>query len=144
MSIRPIRNIDRNDLKDEEDDLFTNKKDYRNSIIDLGMYRPLHKERPNHRVTNSPDYDFNLYDQYNEIQPTFEEYNNNSNYNDFIQDFNMILTPNYNNNRFISAPYDSSSGLLHPPNQNNSLLHPLDYNSSLIHPPNQNNFSFYD
>jgi hypothetical protein len=67
MNILPIGNIKHNDLKDEEDDLFTNKKDYRNSIIDLGIHRPLHKERPNHRVTNSPDYDFNWEEQYNQI-----------------------------------------------------------------------------
>jgi hypothetical protein len=123
MNICPIGNISHNNFKDEEDDLFTNKKDYRNSTIDLGMHRPLHKERHNHRVTNSPYYDFNWYDQHNEIQPTFEEYNNNNNnYNNFIRDFNMI----------------------HPFNQGNYLLYPPDYNNSLLHPPNQNNFSFYD
>jgi hypothetical protein len=56
------------------------------------------------------------------------KHNNNSNYNDFIRYFNMIHTPNYDNN-----------SLPHPPNQADYLLHPPDYNNQLLHPPDDEN-----
>jgi hypothetical protein len=114
----------------EEEDLDRNwRKKYRNSILKLKMnIRPIRNKNYNKRKSRSFNNDFNWEEQHNEIRPTFEEFNNNnSNYNDFIREFNLIHTPNYdnnNNNRLISASYVSSYGLLHPPDYNNSLLHP--------------------
>jgi hypothetical protein len=113
MMIRPIRN-----------EKSSNSPDY-DQIQNLNLYRTLNPQYNNEgdineRISAGPDYDFNLFE------------NNNNNYSDFIREFNSIHPPN--NNRLISAPYDSSSGLLHPP----------DYNNSLLHPSNQGNIPLYD
>jgi hypothetical protein len=118
----------------EEDDLFTNKNNYRKKIRKLQMsIRPIGNEKS----TNSPDYNqiqnTNLYrtlipyytyeDGINEklnVGPNYDfnwYENNNHNYSDFIREFNKI----------------------HPPDFNDVLLHPLN-------PPRQvrRSFSFTD
>jgi hypothetical protein len=100
-------------IKNEEDDLFTNKEKYRNRIRKLQMsIRPI----GNKKSSNSPDYDqiqkTNLYrslipyyaneDAINERVDVGPDYdfnwfnNHNHNYSDFIHEFDQIHLPNIN------------------------------------------------
>jgi hypothetical protein len=74
------------EIKEEEEDLFENdgyNDFYSDFIRELNLYRSLNnknnknnEEYINQRVTTSPAYDFNWYEQHNFIQPPIQDDNN--------------------------------------------------------------------
>jgi hypothetical protein len=118
-----IRILNRSDVDQIRHPHFSSNQIVPPRVPNRGMYDRINSVSRSPDDINEEDDDLSRKEKYRKktrklqmfIRPIgYIKHNNNSNFNDFIRDFNMIHTPNYDNN---------------------SLLHPPDYNPNL---------SFYD